>query len=205
MTPIGGAYCGQCGVPFENQKPLHGEGRCGLCRRGLTAFDWGRAYGVYEGPLRRVIQLLKYDRMRPLARELAVRMADLVGEAGRVDLLAPVPLHRSRRRERGFNQAELLASELARISGIPVDSALLRRERATETQTGLAHNQRRLNVRGAFAVRRAVAGRHIALVDDVITTGATVSECARVLKQAGAARVVALAAARARLAMVDVT
>ncbi|MBI3698328.1 MAG: ComF family protein [Acidobacteria bacterium] len=178
---------------------------CGLCRGGLTGFDWGRGYGIYEGPLERVIQLLKYDRMRPLARELALRMANLVGEAGRVDLLAPVPLHRKRQWERGFNQAELLASELGRICGIPVDGVLLRRERATETQTGLAHNQRRLNVRGAFAARRPVEGRHVALVDDVITTGATMSECARVLKQAGAARVVALAAARARLSMVDVT
>ncbi len=196
----------QCGLPFENAAPLHGSGLCGLCRRGATEFDWGRSFGAYEGTLRSLIHLLKYDGMEPLARPLAARLAGLLDQAGRVDLLVPVPLHRSRRRSRGFNQSELLAAELSRLSGRPAKAVVLRRERATESQTGLTHRQRRLNVQGAFAVRRpeAVAGQHVALVDDVITTGATAGACARALKQAGAARVVVLALARARLRIVEV-
>ncbi len=179
---------------------------CGLCRRGATEFDWGRGYGAYESTLRHLIHLLKYDGMEPLARPLGARLAALLPRAGRVDLIVPVPLHGRRRRARGFNQAELLAAELSRASSVRCDAGALRRDRPTETQTGLTHRQRRLNVQGAFCVRKpqAVAGRHVALVDDVITTGATVAACARVLKDAGAERVVVLALARARRRFVEI-
>lgn len=200
------AQCIRCGLPFENELPLHSTGLCGLCRRGVTEFDWGRCFGAYEGALRRLIHLLKYDGMQPLAVPLAERLAPLLAQAGPVDLLVPVPLHRSRRRARGFNQSELLAAEISRCFGTPMVAVLLRRTRPTETQTGLTHRQRRLNVRGAFAVVRAeaVAGKHIALIDDVVTTGATAGACARVLKRAGAERVVVLALARARLGVVPI-
>lgn len=206
VTPIASqSQCGRCGLPFENAWPLDASGLCALCRLGATEFDWGRGYAAYDGALRRLIHLLKYNGMRPLARPLGARLATLLPEAGRVDLIVPVPLDRRRRRARGFNQAELLAAELRRISGIPMDSTVLRRRRRTETQTGLTHRQRRMNVRGAFEVVRPplVAGRHIALVDDVITTGATAGACARALKRAGAQRVIVLALARARRRIVD--
>jgi ComF family protein len=195
----------RCGAPFENALPLHGTGLCGVCRRGATEFDWGRGYGIYDGTLRRLIHLLKYDGMRPLVKPLAQRLAGLLAEAGPVDLIIPVPLDRRRERQRGFNQAALVAAEIGRLSGIPLDDRALRRIRATEGQTGLTHNQRRLNVRGAFQVRHreAVAGRNIALIDDVITTGATASACALTLQRAGAARVAVLALARARRRIVD--
>ncbi len=207
MAPLAsGSQCAQCGVPFENRAPLHGSGLCGLCRRGATEFDWGRGYGAYEGVLRHLIHLLKYDGMEPLASPLGTRLVDLLAVAGPVDLIVPVPLHASRRRSRGFNQAELLAAALSRVSGVRCDSGVLRRHRATETQTGLTHRERRLNVQGAFRVRKpqAVSGRHVALIDDVITTGATVAACARTLKGAGAVRVVVLSLARARRRMVDI-
>lgn len=205
LPPAG--QCAQCGLPFENEAPLHGVGLCGICRRGATEFDWARGYGAYEGALRRLIHLFKYDGMRPLARPLGERLATLLEKAGPVDLIVPVPLDRRRRRSRGFNQAELLAAELSRLTRIRLDARVLRRRRATETQTGLTHRQRRDNVQGAFEVRRlqAVAGKSIALVDDVITTGATAGACARVLKRAGAAQVVVLALARARRRFVDLT
>jgi len=192
--------CSRCGLPFENPAPLHGAHLCGLCRRAATEFDWGRGWGAYEGPLRQLIHLLKYDGMRPLAAPLAARLAEILTEAGPVDLLVPVPLDRGRQRRRGFNQSELLARELSRITALPWDGGLLRRERATETQTGLTYQQRRLNVRGAFRVRRPerVLGKRIALVDDVITTGATAGACSLVLRRAGATRVVVVALARAR-------
>ena len=198
--------CSQCGLPFENVFPLHGAGTCGLCRRSATVFDWARGYGAYEGPLRQMIHLLKYEGMRPLARPLGIRLFGLLQQAGPVDLIVPVPLDRSRLRGRGFNQSELLAKELSGASGIAMDAALLRRSRRTETQTGLSHAQRRQNVQGAFVLRRpqSLSGKRVALIDDVITTGATASACAAVLKRAGAERVVVIALARARRRIVDI-
>jgi len=197
--------CVQCGLPFENQAPLHGAGLCGLCRRGATEFDWARGYGAYEGNLRGLIHLLKYDGIQPLANLLGRRLVDLLRQAGPVDLIVPVPLNGSRLRTRGFNQSELLAAALSRASGVALDASVLRRVRHTETQTGLTHRQRRLNMQGAFSVNpnAAIAGKRIALVDDVITTGATAGACTRALKNAGADRVIVLAAARARRRIVD--
>ncbi len=176
-----------------------------MCRREAVPFDWARGFGAYEGSLRRVIQLLKYERMEPLARPLAERMARLLEAAGPADVIVPVPLYWLRSWRRGFNQSEALAGELSRLTGLQVSRRCLRRTRDTASQTGLTRRQRRLNVRGAFAVRQPgrVSGKNIVLVDDVITTGATVSACTRALKRAGAARVVVLAAARARSRYLD--
>lgn len=198
-----GAQCAQCGLPLASEVVLEGSGLCGECRLGPAQFDWARGYGDYEGVLRHLIHLFKYAGMRPLAQPLGERLATLLAKAGPVDLIVPVPLDRRRRRSRGFNQAELLAETLGRLSAIPVDGGALRRHRPTPTQTGLSREQRRLNVKGAFQARRPerLAGKYVALVDDVITTGATAGACAEVLKRAGAARVVVLALARARLRM----
>lgn len=176
-----------------------------MCRRGATPFDWARGYGVYEGHLRQVIHLLKYDGMESLARPLGVLLAGLLVQAGPVDLLVPVPLYWWRLWRRGFNQSELLAREVSGLAGVPLAAGVLRRSKNTATQTGLTSHQRRLNVRGAFQVSRpdTVAGKTVALVDDVITTGATVGACARALRRAGAARVVVLALARARRRYLD--
>lgn len=201
VTPLDpAAQCALCGGSFDKLAQRQGVELCELCQSGGAVFDWARGYGAYEGVLRHLIHLLKYGRLEPLARPLGARLATLLPAAGPVDLVVPVPLHRRRLRSRGFNHAELLAGELSRIAGLRLDRRVLRRVRHTETQTGLTIGERRLNVEGAFQVRRpeAVAGKAIALVDDVITTGATAAACAAVLKQAGASRVVVLALARAR-------
>jgi len=200
------SVCLRCGLPFENRFPLDTAGICGLCRRGATLFDWGRGYGAYEGPLRQMIHLLKYDGMQPLATPLGSRLFSLLQQAGPVDLIVPVPLDRHRLRSRGFNQSELLAKQLSKASGIRMDTSLLRRLRRTETQTGLSHAQRRLNVRGAFVLSRpnSLVGLRIALIDDVITTGATANACAALLKSGGAERVAVIALARARRRIVGI-
>jgi len=170
--------------------------------------------GVYEGPLRLAIHALKYDRLTPLARRLGVRLAAAIGplaaDAPQEMLVIPVPLHRERSSERGFNQARALAVEaLRRLRmshpkwSLELSAASLVRQRPTLSQAGLTPRQRRLNLRGAFFVSdaRAVQGRHILLVDDIFTTGATARACSRVLMEAGVAsvRVATLARAQRRV------
>jgi ComF family protein len=166
------------------------------CRRARRDVDRARAVGVYEGSLRDIIAAFKYDACRSLARPLAALMRECGEEmlAG-ADAVVPVPLHASRRRSRGFNQA----ADLGRYLGLPTVSAL-RRTRATVPQAGLPAARRHSNVRDAFAVTRRAAwlrDRTIVLVDDVSTTGATLEACARALKGAGVREVRALTAARA--------
>lgn len=156
------------------------------------------AYGHYDGVLRGLIHLLKYQRVHPVTEVLGHRLAEticqLVPQFGpEPPLVVVVPLHTSKLRQRGFNQSELVAR--AAVTGISprlqVSSAVLVRRRTTESQTGLSRPQRRLNVRGAFAVARPdeIVRRDILLVDDVFTTGTTVSECARIMRRAGCGRV----------------
>ncbi|MEO5820353.1 MAG: ComF family protein [Vicinamibacteraceae bacterium] len=202
-------WCVRCGQPHAAWRA--DADICPRCRRIPAALPV-RAVGPYEGRLRDVLHAFKYDGRRSLAPPLAAlvraQSADLLAAA---DVLVPVPLHRARRRSRGFNQAHDLAAAL----GPPVVAAL-RRIRATTAQTELTAGGRRRNVRGAFAIapagyrrgswsaesrRRAmteaIAGRVVVLVDDVITTGATLEACAAVLRAAGAADVRAVTVARA--------
>jgi len=163
----------------------------------LRGFDAAYCFGSYEGILREWIHLYKYSRVKTMLRPLADLLASALPRDERFDLIVPVPLHWRRRWNRGFNQAELLARDLAARFGIPCTAAL-RRVRATASQTGLSNSGRRKNVATAFAIRRhRVAGRNVLLVDDVMTTGATAAACGSVLRRAGATRVVLLTVARA--------
>jgi ComF family protein len=164
------------------------------------AYDRARAVAHYSGAMRTLIHQFKYAD-RHDARALFGRW---LAEAGHtlivgIDIVVPVPLSRLRLLSRRFNQAAILAQELSRRTGLAVDLHSLQRARFTKTQVGLTHDQRRRNLAGAFRVRQsrraALEGRHVLLIDDVITTGATVEACARALKRAGAARVDVLALA----------
>jgi ComF family protein len=173
-------------------------GRCRLCRNGLTSFDALYCVGAYEGRLRHLIHLFKFDHMRQLDRPLGRFLRTGLPPDIQFDLLAPTPLHWTKRLSRGFNQADLLARELSRSTGIPV-ARLLRKTKSTEAQSTLSGPERRRNVKGAFRVKNAaqVSQKRILLVDDVYTTGATANACAKVLKDAGAHSVAVLTLARA--------
>ena len=195
IVPFTPPLCAHCGDPLPSWRVISIEtSRCPRCRRRGSALSQMRALGAYDGALRRIVHALKYGRRPTIARRLGVLMRGSSGDVtSGVDLAVPVPLHRRRRRERGFNQAE----ELARHLGLPW-ADVLRRTRATPSQTDLPAGRRHGNVRDAFAMRRraSVAGRRVLLVDDVCTTGATLEACARVLREAGASDVRALTAAR---------
>jgi len=195
-----GAMCLVCGERLFGFAASAEQQLCGECLKEHPAFERASAYGSYDGGLRELIHLLKYDRVRSaapvLGRMLAEAIEDLRPQFTAVDpLLIPVPLHSSKLRSRGFNQSELIAQ--AALKGNPTlrriefRPQLLKRVRPTESQTGLTREQRRANIRGAFAVTRptGIEGREVVVVDDVLTTGTTAGECARVLRKAGAARV----------------
>jgi ComF family protein len=211
LPRIAPPWCELCGLPFGAfpgfDAPLPG-GReamgpghlCGACRRHPPRF-YLRAAARYGDTMREAIHAFKFAGRRSLAAPLG----DLLAAVGRESLpvadpplLVPVPLHRRRERERGFNQARLLAERVARHWSVPVRGDVLVRVTATLSQVDLPPEARRTNVRGAFAVRRPelAAGRHVVLVDDIFTTGATAAECTRCLREAGAGAVGVLALAR---------
>jgi ComF family protein len=199
IVPLSADYfCVACRTPFSNSFPLDEAGRCALCRSGAQGFDAAYSFGAYDGSLRQLIHLLKYEKVRSLARPLAEMLVTALPREQRFDALVPMPLHWRRYWERGFNQSALLAEETCRRTGIPVLAAA-RRRRATAPQAGLTNARRRVNVAGAFTPSRrpAVQGLRLLVVDDVMTTGATASACARALKQAGASYVAVLTLARA--------
>lgn len=195
IVPVPPPCCDCCGDVLLILSPRPGD-RCLRCLQHPPLIERTRAIGLYEGTLRTLVHALKYAGRRSLARPLAALMRERQRELlDLADVAVPVPLHRARRRQRGFNQAE----DLARGLGLPVVNGL-RRSRHTATQAELSAADRIRNVAGAFdpaPEAAALVGRSVVLVDDVMTTGATLNACADVLRRGGAERVVALTAARA--------
>ncbi len=202
--------CARCGEALDFEPSGGAAGLCRPCQAVPPDFDKAVAHGVYEDKLRSLLHLLKYDGIAGLAKRLGALLADevLAIEGLPAELvLVPVPLYTKKRKSRGFNQAELLATS-ARAAmrkrrpdiQIKLAAALLRRQRATESQAGLTPHQRRENVRGAFFVPRpeAIRGKHVLLIDDIYTTGATARACSKELRHAGAATVWVATVARAQ-------
>lgn len=191
-------YCRRCRTPYLNSRPLDDDGVCLACVLGHNRYDTAYSFGSYEGTLRDLIHLFKYEGVQTLARPLGRMILRSFPREARFDAIVPMPLHWTKRIARGYNQSRLLALELSRGTGLPVER-LVRRRRATPSQAGLRGRDRRANVRGAFAVLSAdrVAGRRLLLIDDVLTTGSTLNACAAVLKSAGAAHVSVLTLVRA--------
>ena len=190
-------FCKDCHTPFLNRFPLDENGRCALCRLGANGFDTVYTFGSYERTLRELIHLFKYHRVRTLVRPLGQLLARAVPTERPFDLVVPMPLHWRKRWSRGYNQAGLLAKEIARMRGLRV-AKIVQRVKPTVPQAGLSNSKRRLNMQGAFAMRNGtnIKGLRILLIDDVLTTGATASACAKVLKRAGAKHVAVAAVAR---------
>ena len=182
-----------------------GEARCMLCQRAEPPYERAVAYGSYDGGLRDLIHLLKFQQVRPAAAVLGRMLAETIAnldeamsagsKSSGTIAVVPVPLHRRKQAQRGFNQAEMIArsalKQLSRPERFDLCTGVLVRRRETGSQIGLTRHQRRENLRGVFAVSdpTRIVNRDILLIDDVYTTGTTASECARVLHRAGAARV----------------
>jgi ComF family protein len=218
LHPVRGKMCTTCGervLSSYAESDPEGLRRCPVCRRIDRPFERAVAYGSYESGLRELIHLLKFNGVRPAAKVLGRMLAEALTalepdfeQAGSDQrksaremfdqqpiLVIPVPLYKTKRRQRGFNQAELIARAALKLNPaggrLHLAADILQRTHDTHSQIGLTSHQRRENLRGAFAVTRAteVIGRDLLLVDDVYTTGTTATECARVLRRAGARQV----------------
>jgi ComF family protein len=205
VTPLDGLLCRLCGEKLFSAYVQSEDGPlCGLCRRVQPQFLRAAAYGSYDGELRELIHLFKYNGLRPAGAVLARLLAQAIATLSlpKQFVLMPVPLWSGKRKSRGFNQSEAIARAFLhdrKQDGIQLDTVTLVRTRQTTSQTGLTRRQRRANVRGAFAVTQPerIRGRSVLLIDDVMTTGTTVNECARVLRRAGAKEIFVATVARA--------
>lgn len=203
IVPITGPVCECCGRPIVSLVAEQAQTLlCHLCRRGAYAFDLARSFATYNDPMQRVILLLKYERVtrlgkwfaRPLETVYRLRFGDAAA-----DVIVPVPLHAQRERERGYNQAEVIARPLANRLGIPLAAPLLVRTKPRPEKLLMTRRERWESVRGAYETRPGskVDNLRVLLVDDVFTTGATLDSCARALRKGGAAAVYGLTVARA--------
>jgi ComF family protein len=203
FTELAAPLCSLCGRPILSLHVSESAAiLCRLCRSETYDFDIARSYAFYDPPMVRAILLLKHGGVPPLGAWFARRVAEAVAREARAfdaDLVVPVPLHRARR-ERGYNQAELIARPLAHQLGVPARNDILVRSRPRPGVLRLTRSQRWSAAKGAFAIRPGaqVDKLRVLLVDDVMTTGATLDACSWVLRRAGAARVMALTVARTR-------
>ena len=183
LHPFRGPRCHSCGVPIPgNLLELHAS--CNHCRNGGYRFHEARSWGLYEGDLRRVIQAFKFEGRSRLVGPLSDFLWECQSESfSDADCIVPVPLHPIRKRERGFDQTSLLAEALSKKAGIPL-APCIRRIKYTQPQFGLNPVSRRQNIRGAFEfnLRWDLDNKRILVVDDVLTTGATVQEISRILQ-----------------------
>jgi ComF family protein len=192
--PINFPACPQCGLPL----PVETVIPCGACQKHPPAFDRSLALFRYEEPVRHLVHALKFHARYSCARLLGDMLADtLDGLEDKPEAIIPVPLHNSRYRQRGYNQSLEIARTLERRLGLPLDFRSCIRTHATQAQTELAAKDRRRNMKKAFAITRPLTVGHVAILDDVVTTGATVNELAKVLRKAGVKRIDVWACARA--------
>ena len=204
LHPYVGPICARCGRPLVSRIAAEtvSDALCLACRRSIYDFDLARSYGAYTPSMASAIILLKYHEIVPLGGWFARRLMEIAGQPSAlrdVDVVVPVPQHPIRLRERGHNQAQLIARPLARCLRLPCRSYLLLRTRPRPDELRLTVRERWSTVRGAYAVHQGtrVDNLRVLLVDDVFTTGATLDACSRALRGAGASYITALTVARA--------
>lgn len=185
ILPYEGPICKRCGKPLVSDASL----TCGECINDEPAFHSARNFGIYDGVLKKAINLFKYHRIKRLSKPLSDIILEL--KLPRVDIIVPVSLHKNRLRKREFNQSAVLAKHIAETLGVPMVPDCLTKNRDTSPQVGLKAAERRKKIKKTFEIRskELVEGKDIMLIDDVFTTGATVRECSKVLKKAGADKV----------------
>ena len=189
--------CPRCGTPFPNRNASI-DHACGQCQKQPPAFDNTQALLIYENPAAHLIRALKFNAHYPCARLLGMLMADRLSNfSGKPEQIIPVPLHPQRYHQRGFNQAIEIARPIARSLNIPLNLTCCKRVRNTTPQARLSAKERKQNLKNAFTVTQAPQANHIALLDDVVTTGSTVDELARALRRSGVERIDVWTCARA--------
>jgi ComF family protein len=203
FEPLPEPLCTCCGRPLVSDAVLDAKvPKCFACRRDVYAFEHVRSFAAYSDEMVRAISLLKYERLTRLGRWFGEKLRAVIDTdpaLASIDVIVPVPLHPARLRERGYNQAELIAKPLARRLHLPLGPYLLVRVKPRPDRLLLSRRERWLTVRGAYEMRKGaqVDNLRVLLIDDVFTTGATLDACARALKKAGAKSVVGLTVARA--------
>ncbi len=191
------AHCCQCALPFAGV--TNSSHLCGRCIKESPAYTNVFTVGLYEQTLRQAIHQFKFNQKVGLDRPLGQLMAQSIASDLDIDLIIPVPLHRKRLQERSYNQALLLAREISRIKKIPLEIDLLQKQKETASQQGLSAREREQNLQNAFVVAGGVKAKTVLLVDDVMTTGATVAACSKELKGAGAAAIHVVVIGRAAI------
>lgn len=194
VEKINPPFCPKCGSPEPHQKLTNEH-----CSDHLPSIDFIRSYAIYEAPLSSAIKKLKYQNDIGIAEILAFYLVELYNDINQdIDFVIPVPLGKNRLKERGYNQASLIAKPLALAIGRPMKTQALFRNKETKSQVGLSREERSRNVSGAFYVNNSnLIGKNILLIDDVTTTGATLEACAKELKNKGVETIVGLTLARA--------
>ena len=196
--PIIEKSCARCGIPL-----ILDEKVCGKCLKDPSFIDYTFSLYVYESPIDHLITELKFKQRLPFASVLGHLMEKAVRKRmdpiGYPDVILPVPLHVERLKKRGFNQALEISRPVSNGLSISIDHRLVRRVKNTQAQTELLADQRKKNIKGCFQVSAMPAYKHVVLIDDVVTTGSTTSELARVLKNSGVERVGVWSVARARI------
>ena len=186
-------FCSLCGLPFHDASQENETGLCNRCIHQAPVFDVCLSAYLYEYPINAIIQRVKYQRrlelIKPITRRLSDTLRDYYLNKPWPETLIPIPLHNKRLRERGYDQALLLAKAITRQirdnAPTALDTHILKRTRATPPQQGLNARARRKNIKHAFSLQRGCNYKHVALIDDVVTTGETVSEATRLLKKSG--------------------
>jgi len=198
-------FCSKCGKPFKTKETFEGvlDPVCLDCRDKKIFFEYARSLGNYEGVLRQCIHLLKYRGKKVILKKIDNIVEDLIGDLfclEKISFVLPVPLHKKRFQERGFNQSTLIANLIGDSYSIPVIEEMLERISFSRPQVALGKKERIKNIKNVFKASTSpwIKNSIILLVDDVYTTGSTVNECARILKKAGASKVYVFTLAHGR-------